>query len=527
MTYMVTPYGIRGADRSASSSYYSYVYYKCDSTSGDVIDKPADMFDRDFEWSELARFAQLDVAGPSLGIVSGRRRQGKTYLLDALTRARRGFMFTATETTAAESLREFGAALAAFRREPSPYRFESWDEALSQLLRGASSSGLVVAVLDEFPYLVRQAPELPSVIQRQFDPPGRRSAGQVRLLLCGSAMSLMGKLLSGGAPLRGRAALELVVPTFDFRLAARFWGISDPRTAVLTNAIVGGTPAYRREFAQGDVPAGPEDFDSWVVRTVLNPARPLFREARYLLSEEPGLRETAVYNSVLAAIAEGNSTRGGIASYMARPATDLAHPLAVLEDAGLIWREADLFRGNRSAYRIAEPMIAFYHAVMRPSWGDLERPGRAADVWRRVRQTFASKVVGPHFERLCRDWSRWYASAQTFGGYQSTVGSGAITDRESRAMIEADVVVLGEDWPTSSEILCLGEAKWNTTMTPGHAERLARLREMLRHHSGPKATDSTRLALFSGTGFSDELRDMAERRADLVLVDLDRLYGGL
>jgi uncharacterized protein len=270
-------------------------------------------------------------------------------------------------------------------------------------------------VLDEFPYLVRQASELPSVIQRQFDPASRRSAGQVRLLLCGSAMSLMGRLLSGGAPLRGRAALELVVPTFDFRLAARFWGISDPRTAVLTNAIVGGTPAYRREFTQGDAPAGPHDFDSWVVRTVLNPARPLFREARYLLAEEPGLRDTAVYNAVLAAIADGNSTRGGIASYMARPATDLAHPLAVLSDAGLIWREDDLFRANRSKYRIAEPMIGFYHAVMRPFWGDLERPGRAGDVWHRARQAFASKVIGPHFERLCRDWSRWYASAETFG----------------------------------------------------------------------------------------------------------------
>jgi AAA+ ATPase superfamily predicted ATPase len=510
---------------------YSYVYYKCNYTTGEAIDKPADMFDRDFEWGELARFAELDVAGPSLGIVSGRRRQGKTYLLDALTRATGGFMFTATETTAAESLREFGAVLGAFRDEPSPYRFENWDEALAQLFARASVSGPLVAVLDEFPYLARQSPELPSVLQRRFDPAARRSAAQVRLLLCGSAMSLMGKLLSGGAPLRGRAALELVVPTFDFRLAARFWGIEDPRTAVLTNAVVGGTPAYRREFAQDDAPVGPHDFDGWVVRTVLNPARPLFREARYLLAEEPGLRDTAVYNSVLAAIADGNSTRGGIASYLARPATDLAHPLAVLEDAGLVWREADLLRANRSAYRIAEPMIGFYHAIMRPSWGDLERPGRAEDVWRRARQTFTSKVVGPHFERLCRDWCRWYACADTLGGYTSKVGSGAINDRSGRALLEADVVVVGQDGAASPEIpspeiLCVGEAKWNTTMTPGHLERLVRLRELLRSHPTLRAGERTRLALFSGTGFSRELRDLAAMASDVVLVGLDRLYGG-
>ncbi len=485
------------------------------------------MFDRDFEWGELTRFVGLTGPGPALGIVSGRRRQGKTYLLDALTRASGGFLFTASEATTEQSLAEFGAALARHRDAPSPYRFRDWDEALSQLLRAPSAAAVpTVAVLDEFPYLAKQSPELPSLLQRQLDPGYRRSAGQVRLLLCGSAMSFMGGLLAGSAPLRGRASLELVVHTFDYRLAARFWGISDPGTAVLTNAIVGGTPAYRREFSQDDVPAGPEDFDSWVTRTVLNPARPLFREARYLLAEEPGLRDAAVYNSVLAAIAEGNSTRGGIANFMARPATDLAHPLGVLEDAGLITREADVIRANRSAYRIAEPMIAFYQAVMRPAWGELERPGRAPEVWRRMRQTFASKVVGPHFERLCREWARWYAAPETLGGYPARVGSGAISDHSRRALIESDVVVIGQDAGSHPEVLCLGEAKWNTIMTPGHLERLHRLRDLLTGKWGAQATDNTRFALFSAAGFSPELRKVATTSQNVELVDLNRLYHG-
>ncbi|MFC5818144.1 hypothetical protein [Nonomuraea harbinensis] len=71
----------------------------------------------------------------------------------------------------------------------------------------------------------------------------------------------MGRLLSGSAPLRGRAALELVVPPLDHRLAAEFWGAADPVTAVQLNAIVGGTPAYRREFARDDTPSGPDDFE--------------------------------------------------------------------------------------------------------------------------------------------------------------------------------------------------------------------------------------------------------------------------
>jgi hypothetical protein len=87
------------------------------------------------------------------------------------------------------------------------------------------------------------------------------------------------------APLRGRASLEVVIRPLGYRDAADFWGITDPRLAVLVHSIVGGTPAYRREFVASDVPSGSGDFDSWVLRTVLNSQVPLFREARYLLAE--------------------------------------------------------------------------------------------------------------------------------------------------------------------------------------------------------------------------------------------------
>jgi hypothetical protein len=132
----------------------------------------------------------------------------------------------------------------------------------------------------------------------------------------------------------------------------------------------------------------------------------LFREARYILAEEPDIHDTALYHAVLAAIADGNTTRGGIAGYLERKSTDLAHPLGVLHDAGLITQETEAFKKHRPVYRIAEPLLTFYHAIMRPAWGDLERPGRAPQVWRRSRQSFHSNVVGPHFEEICRQWTR-------------------------------------------------------------------------------------------------------------------------
>ncbi|HWE92167.1 MAG TPA: ATPase [Pseudonocardiaceae bacterium] len=489
------------------------------------MDKPAGMFDRDFEWAELSRYVGFQEPRATLGVVSGRRRQGKTYLLDAMAGATGGFMFTATEATEALGLRLFGRALARYCREPVPFRFVDWDEAIARLMLVATS-GPTVVVIDEFPHLANAAPSLPSIIQKYLDPTAQHTNTPVRLLLCGSALSFMGKLLSGNAPLRGRAGLEMVVPTFDFRLAAEFWDIEDPRLALLTNAVVGGTPAYRREFAVNDSPRNLADFDPWVVRAVLSPTRPLFREARYLLAEEPELHDTALYHTVLAAIAAGNSTRGGIANCLMRKASDLAHSLAVLEDVGMITHDPDVFRGNRSQYRIAEPLLTFYHSIVEPAWGELERPGRADGVWQYSQRTFTSKVVGPHFERVCREWARWYADPETFGGYATAVGSGVVNDPTRRTHHEVDVAVLGQDEDGRRVVRSIGEAKWNTTMTLGHLDRLRRIRDLLRDHPKAPAEPDTKLSLYSGSGFADDLREAAAECGDIVLVDLPRLYAG-
>jgi hypothetical protein len=102
-------------------------------------------------------------------------------------------------------------------------------------------NGLKPVVIDEFPFLGKATPALPSLIQRALEPSAQRRNTPMRLLLCGSALSFMEKLLADNAPLRGRAGLELLVPTLDYRQAREFWGIGDLRTAVLA-AIAEGTP---------------------------------------------------------------------------------------------------------------------------------------------------------------------------------------------------------------------------------------------------------------------------------------------
>lgn len=490
------------------------------------MDKPAQMFDRDYEWAELVRFATYPGTEATLGVVSGRRRQGKTFLLDGLCRATGGFFFAATEASETESLRQFGSALARFQGRRTPYHFTHWEEAVSELMGLAPIGGEpTVAVLDEFPFLAKASPELPSLLQRALGPQARYETGPVRLLLCGSALSFMGNLLAGTAPLRGRASLELVVPTLNFRLAARFWELTDdPKLAMLINAVVGGTPAYRREFTLGDTPANLDDFGPWVIRNVLNPGRPLFREARFILAEEPDLRDTTLYHGVLAAIAQGCHTRGGIGNFLERKATDLSHALTVLEDTGLIIREPDAFHGKRSAYRIAEPILTFYHALMRPEWSDLERPDQAAAVWERSQATFLSKIIGPHFEQVCRAWTRWYASPDTLGGQRTRVESGVVPDPATKTSHEVDVAAFGRDADGRETLLAIGEAKWNEPIGLGHLRRLEHIRSLLGA-KGVRA-EQARLLLFSGAGFSVDMLDIAHGDPSVQLVDLRRLYTG-
>jgi uncharacterized protein len=484
--------------------------------------KPDDMFDRDWEWSELTAFAADTGAEATLGVVSGRRRQGKSFLLDALARASGGFYFCAYEATEAESLRRFGDELAAYTQSVAPMRFERWEAAIEALLALGRERPLL-AVIDEFPYLAHHSPSLPSMLQVAYGPrrPERRES-RTRLLLCGSSLAFMGGLLSGTSPLRGRASLELVVHPLDFRKAADFWGIDDPRLAVLVHSVLGGTPAYRREFVRDDTPSGIEDFDAWICRTVLSPSSPLYREARYLLADESDLRDRAIYHSVLSAIASGNCTSGRIASFLARPTGDITHPLTVLQDCGLVRRQRDAFRKNRSVYQVAEPLIHFDHAIVRPKIPLLDR-GMAETAWRSGRQRFFPAVVGPHFEQVCRDWVAHYAAPETFGGMPIDVSYGTVSDPANRSSYEIDVVAHGAVGQDNGVLLAIGECKWDQVMGVGQLERLRAVLRLL----GGRGIDVTRVrpVCFGAAGFTAELRAAGER-GEVVLVGLERLYRG-
>ena len=158
--------------------------------------KPGQVFDRTREWQGLAAFTSDREPAATLGVVSGRRRQGKSFLLQALAQSVGGLYFAATEATEAESLRLFTEALVRHSREVVDPPFRNWDDAIRHLFRQYTAEPTLV-VIDEFPFLTRVSPALPSIIQRELGPGGTGRDSSVRLILCGSAMSVMGACFPG------------------------------------------------------------------------------------------------------------------------------------------------------------------------------------------------------------------------------------------------------------------------------------------------------------------------------------------
>ncbi|MGH8901705.1 MAG: ATP-binding protein [Egibacteraceae bacterium] len=487
-----------------------------------ALAKPATLHDRDAEWAALARFATDARPGPTLGVVYGRRRQGKTYLLDALTARVGGMLHVAVQDVAPRALADVGATLARHIGAPVPLAFPDWPSVVDALLDLGAKGGPVVAVLDELPYLTASSPELPSVIQRALGPGSPRAqTSQTRLIVCGSAMSVMSGLLTGTAPLRGRAALELIVHPFDYRETATFWKLGDPELAVTVHAVVGGTPAYR-DLLREDAPESLGDFDNWVIRAVLDPASPLAREGRYLLAEEPSITDRALYHAILTAIAEGRTRRGQIAQAVGRPDNQLSHPLNVLRDLRLVTQRDDVLRARRPTFAITEPIMRFHHAIVRPQTSRLER-GQITQAWRAAAPTFRAQILGPHFEELAREWTGRIAEPETIGGDVDQVGATVVTDPKQRRTYEVDVVALGVPDRGRRPLLLLGEAKWQREpLGVGDLARLERVRSLLDARDDLDAR-ATRLALFSRSGFDRSV----ESRSDVVLVDLERLFEGV
>lgn len=480
--------------------------------------------DQDAAQGHVEAFLDSGVGHPTLGLVYGRRRIGKSTLLERLTLDREGFYWEATRGESAVHLARLGDALGN-HLGVARLSFDTWEEAVSQLLR-LGKGGPVPVVLDEFGYLLEADPAVDSVFALAFGPSGRRrSQGEARLILCGSAIALMKALTAGEAPLRGRAGMELVMQPFGYRAAARRLGTDAPlELAVCVYAVIGGVIGYYTDMVDHDLPTSLTDFDRWIAARVLSPAATLHHEATTLLAEDPMLSAAspALHHSILGAIANGSVTAGRIANRLRRSVSNLDPALKRLVATGFVVRHEDPIRAQRPTYALADPFLQFHYAILEPHRPRLRDRDPQATWSGRLSSTFDSRVRGPVFEELARTWARRHAAPATLGGPADCVGpSSAVVGGKER---ELDLVAAtAEDTatpPSERTVLAIGEAKAGETVGRDHLLSLERARAAL----GTRAAHA-RLLLFAAA-FTPDLQREAAHRSEVKLVDLDRLYHG-
>lgn len=338
--------------------------------------------------NELAVLNELaDGGAPELFVLYGRRRVGKTELLQQFCEGRRAVYFQAAQLREKDNLKAYRIALAdGLEENIAAIDFPDWETALQFTCERAGDQRLVI-VIDEFPYLCEANKGLPSVLQRFWDKEGKRS--NLMLVLCGSQVSFMeDQVLSEKSPLFGRRTaqkrLQPLVPPHTIGFFPK-WSVEE---RMLAFSILGGMPAYLRRFDDN------RSLRENILREVLRPEGYLFEEVQFLLRNE--LSSPTTYNSILAAVARGDRKVGDVALTVGVDSTTANKYLTVLRDLGLVQRlipitDPDPLRSRRGKYYISDRFVAFHFRHVQPSV-TLINAGRGPRV--------LEESVEPDFERL-------------------------------------------------------------------------------------------------------------------------------
>ena len=328
---------------------------------------------------------------PELFVLYGRRRVGKTELLQRFCEGRRAVYFLAAQVREKDNLRAFRDALRDGLGDPllDSIEFPDWPAALAFAAERAADERLVL-VLDEFPYLCESTKGLASLVQQFWDQRGKTS--RLMLVLCGSQVSFMEReVLAERSPLFGRRTGQRRLEPLPPSEALRFHPTWDLERRVQAYAILGGMPAYLRRFRDD------RSLEDNLLREVLRPEGYLFDEVSFLLRTE--LNNPATYNSILAAVAGGAEKVGDIGLVVGVDSTTANKYLHVLRELRLVERAIPLtdpnpLRSRRGTYRIADRFVAFHFRHVQPNLSLIQ-----ADRGARVLE----QVVRPDLERLVDD----------------------------------------------------------------------------------------------------------------------------
>lgn len=395
--------------------------------------------------------AALVGESPALIVVYGRRRLGKSTLIrKVLSKSDVYFMADQTEPSHQMTMlaKEIGQLYGGFDQVIYP----DWNVLFEAL--NARAGERFTLCLDEFPYLVKSSPELPSVIQKLVDSQKLR----YNIIICGSSQQLMKSLtLDSSSPLYGRASQIMKLPPINIRYLQEVLDCSAAQ-AIEEYAVWGGVPRYWEIRLQSN------SLQESISYNLLNAQGTLYEEPLRLLTDD--MRDIVQSSTLLSLIGNGASRLSEIAARAGKPATSLSGPLEKLISLGYIEREIPFGENPRNSkkgiYKIVDPLMAFFYLFVVTNRSLIEL-GRIDAVMEEVMHRF-NQYVSRHWETLCRK----AVSGQVILGKRYGLASRWWGNVARDEQLEIDVIALSAD----GKSLLVGECKWTDDDNTEHLFRV-------------------------------------------------------
>lgn len=429
-------------------------------------------------------------------VIYGRRRIGKTSLINEFLKNKKAIYYVALEENATDNLKRFSEAISIFKNtdQGGKENFADFEECFKEITHLAQKQR-VILVIDEFPYLAKTYPAISSMLQSYIDHQFKET--NLFLILCGSSMSFMERQVLGyQSPLYGRRTLSLKLEPFKLAETRELLPKFSKEDALIINTVCGGIPQYLSYMSDKQSVA-----DN-IKKNFLNKSGRLFDEPNNLLQQE--LRDPTNYNSIINAIAGGASKHSKIAETAHMQTGPLTTYLNNLIDLGIIEKKVPVTeqkkpRSKNIVYRLCDGMFRFWYTFVGRQTDVIER-GLTDLAWAKVKRNL-SDFMEPEFEKYSQDflWSK-DLNEQIVPNPFVHLGNWWGTDKRTHQQVELDVVGFSDDKRDGY----FGECKWKNEPIPRSVlEKLITNSELftypLKHYY-----------LFSKSGFTDSCRKLAE-----------------
>ena len=434
-------------------------------------------------------------------VIYGRRRVGKTTLINEFCKGKNTIYFVAVQSTAKENLEILSAQILSALAPGAPKNpFQSFREAIDYVFERAKHERIILAI-DEFPYLASSDKAVSSILQAAIDK--HQSDSRLFLILCGSSMSFMEEQVLGyKSPLYGRRTAQFKLLPFDyFESAEMLPGFSNEEKIVLYS-ITGGIPEY---LSRIDNKLSVQEN---VRELFFNTSGRLFEEPANLLKQELKMPET--YNAIIAAIAEGSSKLNEIATKVGIETSQCSKMLSALIALSLVRKEYPVTdsKSKKSIYVLDDWMYIFWYRFVLPELSRIAA-GLGGVVCGEV---FAEQIyshTGHAFEECAKQYMWRLLRDDKSPIPFKKIGRWWGNNPKERREEEIDFVAF------SGDKAVFGECKWRNALVGEDT-----LDELVRKSNLFTSFVDIRYILFSKSGFTDALKYKAKQeQATLVCVD--------